>query len=87
MAMNFFTNDFAFYFMGGGPGSIYLVWSASNYTIQFLAATMNSEFLRHHSVEKVTIDGVELEEYKCQHYLQFTIIVRYVCAILDAIPP
>ena len=77
MAKNSSTTDFTFYFMGGGPGSIYLVWSVSNHAIQFLAAAMNLEFLHHHSVEEVTIDGVDLEEYKLQHYLygrQFTVI-------------
>ena len=68
MAKNSSTTDFTFYFMGGGPGSIYLVWSVSNHAIQFLAAAMNLEFLHHHSVEEVTIDGVDLEEYKLQHY-------------------
>ena len=78
MATNSSTTDFAFYFMGGCPGSIYLVWSVSNHAVRFLAvAAMNSEFLRYHSVEEVTIDGVGLEEYKCEHYryhLPFTVI-------------
>ena len=78
MATNSSTTDFAFYFMGGCPGSIYLVWSVSNHAVQFLAvAAMNSEFLRYHSVEEVTIDGVGLEEYKREHYryhLPFTVI-------------
>ena len=77
MATNSSTTDLAFYFMGGCPGSIYLVWSVSNRAVRFLAAAMNSEFLRHHSVEEVTIDGVGLEEYKREHYryhLLFTVI-------------
>ena len=77
MAKNSSTTDFTFYFMGGVPGSIYLVWSVSNHAIRFLAAAMNSEFLQNHSVEEVTIDGVELEEYKHQpyfYYRQFTVI-------------
>ena len=78
MAKNSSTTDFTFYFMGGGPGSIYLVWSVSIYAVQFLVAAMDLEFLQHHSVEEVTIDGMELGEYKRQHYLyyhpEFTVI-------------
>ena len=74
MATDSSTTDFTFYFMGGGPGSIYLMWSVSKHAIRFLAAAMNSEFLQHHSVEEVTIDGMELEEYKRRYYylLKFT---------------
>ena len=71
MAKNSSTTDITFYFMGGYPGSIYLVWSVSNHAIQFLAAAMNLEFLQNHSVEEITIDGVELEEYKHQPYFLF----------------
>ena len=73
MANDSSTNDFTTYFMGGVPGSIYLVWSVSIHAVRFLAvAVMNSEFLQHHSVEEVTIDGVELEEYKRQHYIEYS---------------
>ena len=76
MAQCSFLADSALFFQGGGPGSIYLMWSVSKHAIRFLAAAMNSEFLQHHSVEEVTIDGVDLEDYKHQHYygLQFTVI-------------
>ena len=77
MAQYSFLADSALYFQGGRLSSIYLIWYVPNNAVRFLAAAMNSEFLQHHSVEKVTIDGVELEEYKREHYLyggQFTVI-------------
>ena len=76
MATDSSTTDFTTYFMGGVPGSIYLVWSVSIYAVQFLAAAINSEFLQNHFIEEVTIDGVDLEEYKLQHDydLRFTVI-------------
>ena len=76
MAIDSSTTDFTTYFMGGVPGSIYLVWSVSIYAVRFLAAAMNSEFLQSHFIEEVTIDGIDLEEYKIQHDydLQFTVI-------------
>ena len=69
--------DSALYFQGGRLSSIYLIWYVPNHAIDFLATAMNSEFLHHHSVEEVTIDGVDLEGYKHQHYLydrHFTVI-------------
>ena len=86
MAMNSSTTDFAFYFMGGGPGSIYLLWNVSNHAVRFLAVA--AEFLQYHSVEEVTIDGVGLEEYKREHYyrLKFTVISQvYECMLLGYI--
>ena len=78
MATDSSTTDFTTYFNGGVPGSIYLVWSVSIYSVRFLAAAITSEFLQNHSVEEVTINGVELEEYKRQGYLhdhrQFTVL-------------
>ena len=76
MATDSSTTDFTTYFMGGVPGSIYLVWSVSIYAVRFLAAAINSEFLQNHFIEEVTIDGVDLEEYKLQHDydLRFTVI-------------
>ena len=77
MATDSSTTDFTTYFMGGVPGSIYLVWSVSIYAVRFLAAAITSEFLQHHFIEEVTIDGVYLEKYKLQHYLyhpEFTVI-------------
>ena len=76
MATDSSTTDFTTYFMGGVPGSIYLVWSVSIYAVRFLAAAITSEFLQNHFIEEVTIDGVDLEEYKIQHDydLQFTVI-------------
>ena len=76
MAIDSSTTDFTTYFMGGVPGSIYLVWSVSIYAVRFLAAAITSEFLQNHFIEEVTIDGVDLEEYKLQHDydLRFTVI-------------
>ena len=80
MAEVSFLADSALYFKRGGLGSIYLVWSVLNHAIQFLAAAMNSEFLQRHSIVEVTIDGMDLEEYRHQHYdkLLFTAISQ-VC--------
>ena len=55
--------------MKGDSGSIFLIWSAPDHAIHFVAAAMNSEFLQHHGIEEVTIDGENLEEYKHQHDL------------------
>ena len=76
MATDSSTTDLTTYFMGGFPGSIYLVWSVSDHAVRFLAASINSEFLQNHFIEEVTIDGVDLEEYKLQHDydLPFTVI-------------
>ena len=56
--------SYALYVVEGVPGSIYLLWSVPSHAIDFLAAAMNSEFLQHHCIEEVTIDGEDLEEYK-----------------------
>ena len=77
MAQCSFLADSALHFQGGRLSSIYLMWHVPNHAIDFLATAMNSEFLQHHSVEEVTIDGVELGEFKHQHYLydkHFTVI-------------
>ena len=60
---------YALYLTEGVPGSIYLLWSVPSHAIDFLAAAMNSEFLQHHCIEEVTIDGEDLKEYKRQHYI------------------
>ena len=62
--------DYVLYLERGTPGSIYLLWSLPYHAIEFLAAAMNSEFLQHHCIEEVTIDGMDLEEYKRQHYIR-----------------
>ena len=61
--------SYALYLVEGVPGSIYLLWSVPSHAMNFLAASMNSEFLQHHCIEEVTIDGEDLEEYKRQHYI------------------
>ena len=58
--------SYALYLVEGVPGSIYMLWGISNHAIDFLAAAMNTEFLQHHCIEEVTINGEDLEEYKHQ---------------------
>ena len=79
MAQNSSLAKYALYLKEGIPGSIYLVWGVPNHAIRFVVAAMNSEFLQHHRIEEVTINGVNLEEYKREHYisspdLEFTLI-------------
>ena len=69
MAQCSFLTDSALFFQGGRLSSVYLMWHVPKHAIRFLAAAMNSEFLQHHSVEEVTIDGVELQNYKHQYYI------------------
>ena len=66
--------DYVLYLERGAPGSIYLSWSVPKHAVKFLAAAMNSEFLQCHSIEEVTIDGVDLDEYKRQHYIYLGVI-------------
>ena len=54
--------------------SIYLVWSVPEHAVQYLAAAMDSDFLQHHGIEAVAIDGEDLEAYKHQHFLFFEVI-------------
>ena len=49
--------------------SIYLVWSVPEHAVQYLAAAMDSDFLQHHGIEAVAIDGEDLEAYKRRYYL------------------
>ena len=68
---------YALYLKEGVPGSIYLVWSVPEHVICCLVAAMNAKFMQHHCIEKVTIDGEDLEEYKYRHTidcLHFTLI-------------
>ena len=70
--------DYVLYLERGAPGSIYLSWRVPNHAIRFLAAAMDSKFLQCHCIEKTTIDGMDLEEYKHQLFLypgqQFAVI-------------
>ena len=52
--------------------SIYLVWSVPKHAVQFLA--VDSDFLQHHGIEAVAIDGEDLDAYKRRHYLFFKVI-------------
>ena len=61
--------SYALYLVEGVPGSIYLLWSVPSHAIDFLATAMNSEFLQRHCIEEVTIDGEDLEEYKCLNFI------------------
>ena len=69
MAQNSSLADYVVSLVKGDSGSIYLTWSAPDHAIRFVAAAMNSEFLQHHGIEEVTINGESLEEYKHQHDL------------------
>ena len=69
MAQNSSLADYVLSLVKGDSGSIFLIWSAPDHAICFVAAAMNSEFLQHHGIEEVTIDGENLEEYKHQHSL------------------
>ena len=61
--------DYVLYLEKVASGSIYLSWRVPNHAIGFLIAAMNSEFLQHHCIEEVTIDGEDLEEYEEQYYI------------------
>ena len=74
MTQNLSLANYVVSLVKGKPGSIYLVWSIPEHAIQFLAAAMDSEFLQHHGIEAVAIDGEDLEAYKRRHYLYFKVI-------------
>ena len=61
--------DHVFHLEEVATGSIYLSWSIPNHATDFAASAMNFEFLQHHHIEEVTIDDMDLEEYKRQHYI------------------
>ena len=69
LAQNSSVADYALYFMGEVPGSIYLLWSVSHRAVKFLATTMDQQFCNQHGIEEVTINGEVLEEYKRTHYI------------------
>jgi len=69
MAQNSSLADYVLSLVKGDSGSIFLTWSVSDHAIRFVASAMNSEFLQHHGIEEVTIDGENLEEYKHRHDL------------------
>ena len=64
--------NYALYLVAADLGSIYLVWSVPSHAIGFVVVAMSSEFLKHHCIEEVTIDGQDLKEYKHQHYYSFS---------------
>lgn len=64
-----FLTSFAVRFMGGNTGSIFLVWSVPRNCNHFLNRSLESNFLLRCSIEKVIIDGENLEEYRRNHYL------------------
>ena len=70
--------DYVLYLERGAPGSIYLSWRVPNRAIKFLAATMDSEFLQCHCIEKIIIDGVDLKTYKHEHLLYLGDVIHQV---------
>ena len=72
MTQNLSLANYVVSLVKGKPGSIYLVWSVPKHAIQFLA--VDSDFLQHHGIEAVAIDGEDLEVYKRRHYLFFKVI-------------
>ena len=69
MAQNSSLADYVLSLVKEESGSIFLIWSAPDHAVHFVADAMNSEFLQRHGIEEVTIDGENLEEYKHQHNL------------------
>ena len=70
--------DYVLYLERGAPGSIYLSWRVPNHAVNFLAATVDSEFLQCHCIEKITIDGVDLETYKDEDFLYLGDVIHQV---------
>ena len=64
MTRNSYLADYVLSLVKGIPGSIHLSWSVPSNATDFIVATMSPEFLQHHGIEGVTIDGEDLEEYK-----------------------
>ena len=86
MAGSSYLADYVLYLEKVASGCIYLSLRVPNHAIDFLAAAMNSEFLQRHCIEEVTIDAMDLKEYKYQHGIysgrQFDVIHQVcVCCI------
>ena len=64
-----FLTSYAFRFIGVETGSILLIWSVPRTCSDFLISSLDSRFQEQCQVEGVTIDGVDLEEYRRQHRL------------------
>ena len=73
--------SYALYLVEGVPGSIYLLWSVPSHAIVFLADAINSEFLQHHCIEEVTIDGEDLEEYKDRRWYIFDSLLEVISQV------
>lgn len=55
--------------MGGKTGSILLIWSVPRSCMGFLISSLDPQFLQQYNIERVTIDGEDLEEYIRNHYV------------------
>ena len=64
-----FLTSYAFRFIGGETGSIFLIWSVPHTCNNALVSSLDRHFLEQCNIEAVTIDGEDLEEYRKRHYL------------------
>ena len=55
--------------MGGKTGSILLIWSVPRSCCDFLISSLDPHFLQQYNIERVTVDGQDLEEYIRYHYI------------------
>lgn len=53
--------------MGGKIGSILLIMSVPHSCIGFLISSLDPHFLQQYNIDRVTIDGEDLEEYIRNH--------------------
>ena len=78
MADSLSLADYVLYLEKVASGSIYLSWRVPSHATDLLASAINFEFLQHHRIEEVTIDGVDLEEYKRRHYIPSLWLINQV---------
>ena len=66
-----FLVSYAVRLMRGKAGSIFLIWSVPLTCSNFLVSSLDDHFLEQCNIERVTIDGEDLEEYRRRrrHYL------------------
>ena len=66
-----FLTSYAFRFIGGETGSIFLIWSVPRTCNDALVSSLDRHFLQQCNIEEVTIDGEDLENYRRRrhHYL------------------
>ena len=78
MADSLSLADYVLYLEKVASGSIYLSWRVPSHATGLLASAINFEFLQHHRIEEVTIDNVDLEEYKRRHYIPIPQLINQV---------